>query len=250
MSDSITVVLTAMTDAEEKYVLQSISSVLCQSVSVSELHVYVELSNKWIDRIVRELPADCVGELRVYRTPMASLSSVRNTGVSNAKTKWIAFLDADDIWCRRKIEWQLEALAGRPDALFIGVDCLFVNDANKAFHIGRCVFPVPSSWIVRRDLLERIPFDPRKLVNEDQDWLIRAFAQGLFVRVARIGVRYRLRFDSLFSSLKKSKPKVRQVQEALAFASYFPLVRFITLMLSYARYRFYRGAEYRLRDFY
>lgn len=244
MSNSITVVLTAMTDPEEKYIAEAIASVLSQSVPVTELHVYVERDNSWIDRIIGEIPTGHPTRLHVKRIPKACLSSVRNTGVSNCTTQWVAFLDADDIWHEQKIQWQIEGIAKKPDAQFVGIDWIFVNDHNEPFYIGRCVFPIPSGWLVRREFLERVPFDSQVLINEDLEWLRRAFVESMFLRVAKVAVRYRVRPDSLFGGTGSAKPKIRQLHEALAAASYLPFVRYLTFAVSYLRYRGFKGLPY------
>lgn len=44
------------------------------------------------------------------------IAALRNEGIRRARARHVAFLDSDDLWMRRKIELQLQALAASEDA--------------------------------------------------------------------------------------------------------------------------------------
>lgn len=53
----------------------------------------------------------------VLRHPEArGVSAARNTGIARATTRWVAFVDDDDLWAPGKLRAQLDALAASPDA--------------------------------------------------------------------------------------------------------------------------------------
>lgn len=55
--------------------------------------------------------------LTVVRHPVArGVSAARNTGIARATTRWLAFVDDDDLWAPGKLRAQLDALALAPEA--------------------------------------------------------------------------------------------------------------------------------------
>ncbi len=58
-------------------------------------------------------------EVRLIKKHNGGPSSARNLGIKNAKSEWIAFLDADDNWANDKNEIQLSEIARNPKAVLI-----------------------------------------------------------------------------------------------------------------------------------
>lgn len=249
MKIRITTILTAMTDEEEKYAEQAIESVLAQTVSATELTIYVEENNHWIDAIVSQTQGRIASntEVAVRRIPRANLSAVRNLGVTEAKGEWVAFLDADDIWEPRKLEQQVAAVNMKSSLDFIGIDWIFMTEQGASFMIGSCNFPLPSGWLVRRQFMIENPFNPEIREGEDHEWLRRIRRYANTTRVPHVGVRYRVRPQSLFSTTKSAaRLKVRRRQERLATLSAMPLVKVALLAATYVIYLARRKERYEL----
>jgi teichuronic acid biosynthesis glycosyltransferase TuaG len=93
----------------ERYIAASIQSVLVQTYSDWELIVVDDGSTDGTASVVRQCSASDSRVKYVYREN-GRLGKARNTGIANSKGSLIAFLDADDLWLREKLERQVEAL--------------------------------------------------------------------------------------------------------------------------------------------
>ena len=60
----------------------------------------------------------------------------RNAGILASKSKWIAFLDDDDLWMENKLEVQLQALAKEPDAVACSCSYMQIDKNGKKNQIN------------------------------------------------------------------------------------------------------------------
>lgn len=92
----------------EKYVEQAVRSVIAQSFGNWELIVVDDCSRDSSAHIVKRMAAEDE-RIRLLSTekPSGSPTLPRNIGVENARGRYIAFLDSDDLWLPEKLEEQL-----------------------------------------------------------------------------------------------------------------------------------------------
>lgn len=86
---------------KEKYIRRAVDSVLSQSYENFELIIINDGST---DKSLEQLNNITDSRVRIINQINAGVSAARNKGIENAKYKWIAFLDADDIWATDHLE--------------------------------------------------------------------------------------------------------------------------------------------------
>lgn len=101
--------------------------------------------------------------VKVFRNDHGGPASARNLAVANARSDWLAFLDADDIWLPGKLAAQLQYLTDHPDARIVYGGFKFWHaDASGYFppaaSIDRSmqegITPELSGWIYPELLLD------------------------------------------------------------------------------------------------
>jgi glycosyltransferase involved in cell wall biosynthesis len=201
----VTAVVTCMTDEERPFLRIALESVIGQTVPC-QIRLYVSTENTWVDEAVAGLPG-----IIVRRVPMMPVALVRNTGVSESNTEWIALLDGDDVWMPNKLERQL-AMAGSAD--FVGADHELLDEKGdvRAYGLGT-VLPMPSSWLVRRKVFLRTPFEVSPNgYDEDSVWWTRTQESTRRVRVPEFLIGYRVRSVSVSTPAPSKRRKLRFVQ--------------------------------------
>lgn len=88
------------------FIAKTIQSVLAQSYKEWELIIVDDCSSDNTDEIVQPFLKDA--RIKYYKNEKNSGAAVsRNKALREAKGKWIAFLDSDDLWMPRKLEKQI-----------------------------------------------------------------------------------------------------------------------------------------------
>ena len=167
---------------------EAISSVKNQTFRPLEIIIVDDSVNQDVDFLD--------SQLTVLKTGGGKGASVaRNMGMKNAKSKWMAFLDDDDLWFPNKLELQTRlakklnldlVLSGalvngrrrRPKKI-LKVDCspirLLYSPLNAIF--GLAYLPTPSI-LVRRSLTKDISFSTMLTAREDVYFLHQIYMAG------------------------------------------------------------------------
>lgn len=104
MKDMVSIIMPSYNTAS--YIEETIQSVLNQSYPDWELIIVDDCSTDNTEEIVE--PFLCDARIRFLKNDMNGGAAVsRNKALKEAKGKWIAFLDSDDLWLPEKLEKQI-----------------------------------------------------------------------------------------------------------------------------------------------
>lgn len=156
------------------------------------------------------------GQLRAITTQNHGVAAARNTGVAAAKGEYIAFLDADDVFCPGKLQKQLaDMLAGRREVSHTsyrrvdtsGRELGYVSTAHhkgRVFPdlIGGCNVATPTVMARRAVLLEH-PFPEGMHIGEDVCVWIDLSAQYEFAQLDEALTEVRIAEDTAAFSYEK-----------------------------------------------
>ena len=165
-------------------VQQAINSVLAQTYQDIEV-VVVDDGSFPHQRLQK---AQLVNPLiKYFYRPHRGVAAARNFGAAVANGQYLAFLDSDDLWDKRKLEKQLAFLRGNPDIKVCHTDETWIrngehlNQLKKHAKSGGWIFeqclPLclisPSSIVMEKNVFTTLGgFDERFPVCEDYDlWL-------------------------------------------------------------------------------
>ncbi len=179
----------------EKFIEQALESVAKQGSCIASIIVIDDGSTDNTAIVVKEFAARyCNLPIRCISQANAGPSEARNNGITLAKSEFVAFLDADDVWLPEKISRQLTLFDQQslPDlgVVYCGYDLLSEEGErikNNGFKLdpsvrgnitGKLIYAnliagSASAVLIKRILLDKVGgFDTRLVCAEDWDlWL-------------------------------------------------------------------------------
>jgi glycosyltransferase involved in cell wall biosynthesis len=142
----------------------------------------------------------CAGRVRVVRQPNAGVGAARNRGIAEARGRWVALLDHDDLWHPEKLAAQVAFMRAHPECSAVSVPYA-LSTAPEVPHFtpeevagpdGIVARPL-RAWIEGRPLVitsSVLLFDRRRAAGlrygqargaiEDVEFLFGLFARGAF----------------------------------------------------------------------
>ncbi len=167
-----------------KYLSRALDSVFNQTFKASEIIVVDNGSSDGTLEFIKEkYPLVTLLEER-----KRGVSAARNKGIISSKSDWVAFLDSDDAWDKRKLEVQKNALLSNSinyklvhtEEIWIKNN-IKINQMKKHQKFGGYIFekclPLccisPSSVLIQKNIFNQVGyFDENLPVCEDYDlWL-------------------------------------------------------------------------------
>lgn len=212
----VTVVVPAFDSA--RWIEATLASIRAQTVPVREIVVVDNGSSDETAALAARAGAT------VLVRPGGGPSRARNAGIAAARTEWIAFCDADDVWEPHKLARHRDVVELCPDISLTFSDWLAFDERGPLRETSLCddpsyarlrrvpvgpgivrferadlsaafyhsMFVLTSSAVVRRGtLLAAGPFDERLRVTEDYELFIRVIARASAAAIEEPLVRYR-----------------------------------------------------------
>lgn len=194
-----------------QYIVESLESALNQSNPPSAVIVVDDGSSDGTKELVTK---EFGSRVQIVDGPSQGAGPARNVGVQYAKTKLVAFLDADDYWHPQKLARQLEVF--EPGTLLGTYSNYFVSFPNGRRFLGTSIrtetneeadrliatgegLPILlSSWLFEKDsFIELGGFDKEYLYAQDFEIALRYSKKGIPFKVLRESlVDYRIHASS------------------------------------------------------
>jgi glycosyltransferase involved in cell wall biosynthesis len=168
----------------ELYLAEAIESVLAQTYQPVELILIDDGSTDRTAEIARSFEPP----LRYAYQPNSGVCAARNHGIRLAKGEFLAFLDADDLWVKEKLELQMGVLQQdeQVEAVYAHARQFYSPDlsAELRARIACNENPLPgymsTLMLIRKETFLRYgEFNPELKVAEQFDWFPRAREKGL-----------------------------------------------------------------------
>lgn len=206
----------------EKTILKTIKSVLEQTFQDFEIIVINDGSK---DKTVEITESIQDKRINIFSYENRGLPTARNRGISRSNGEFIAFLDADDLWTKDKLEMQLTTLKQNPKAglayswtCFMDVDqkgeaisflpspeYAFAGNVYQQLLIGDFIHSGSNTLIRCQAIQAAGEFEPTLKSCEDWDYWLRIAARFNFVVVPKYQILYRRTPGAMSSKVEVMK---------------------------------------------
>lgn len=186
----------------EAYLAEAIDSALRQEAGPLEVVVIDDGSSDGSAGVARRFGR----AVRYEYQANAGISAARNRGVDLATGRYLAFLDADDVWPEGSLAVRLGLLRADPGAAcvfgaveeFVSPDLLEDPGSRPPLTHPAQAARLAGSMLIERDAFARVGcFDSRLTVGETLDWIARAEDAGIGMRtVDAVVLRRRIHRDN------------------------------------------------------
>jgi len=197
----------------ERYLLEAVSSTLCQSYDDFECLIVDDGSIDRTPALLEEL-AQRDARIKPIRIPHGGIVEALNAGLCEARGDLIARMDADDICMPDRFQKQIQYLDAHPECVAVGSGVILVDpfnaeiqqvsvsedhgriDADLLRGHGTAIFH-PAAMIRKSALLAVGGYRPEFQWSEDIDVFLRLAEKGKLANLPEPLVRIRQHFSSV-----------------------------------------------------
>jgi glycosyltransferase involved in cell wall biosynthesis len=236
------------------FLRETIESILSQTFADLEVILVDNLSEDGTWDHVRSLNDP---RIRYFRNQNNGIIAInRNFGIRQAKGKYIAFCDDDDLWLPDKLKLQVNLLEQNSDiALCYSQAESFIGDKTIAFrmfrrnvyrnhfyHLLQGGFFPNSSVIIHRKIFQEIGLlteDPK--LREDYEMWLRIAKRYQLIGIEKSLIRYRMHTSNV--SGNRAAETLRAIRTVKSVAKKLDISRTIILLnicIQYLKYMIYK----------
>jgi glycosyltransferase involved in cell wall biosynthesis len=206
----------------ERHVGVALKSVVRQTLGSLELHVADDGSHDSTPAIIESLRDE---RLRLTRFEQSmGISTRRNELLEEVRGRYVAPLDADDVWLPDRLEQHVRLLESRPDLVAVGSDVLVVGaqvEVGGYFRLPRsdvairwyCLFTSPlihsASTIRASAFRDGVRYDPAFPLAQDYDLWTKLLRHGRAENLAVPLTLYRVH-SAQATQLRATERRVEQ----------------------------------------
>jgi teichuronic acid biosynthesis glycosyltransferase TuaG len=203
---------------KEEFIIQSLKSIVAQTYTNWECIIVDDGSTDSSCALVKAYFSTYNFNYTLLSQSNLGPSSARNLGIKNSKGKYVALLDADDIWMPLKLEKQVAYMEINPDVMLCLSNYLIFNDLNpNQLKAVRSKNPltqikgwldmrgfgglVESTGLFRRQCMtDELLFDPNLRTTEGLDFTLKWYLGGRIEILKQTLTLYRISSNQLHTN--------------------------------------------------
>ena len=201
----------------EKYVLESVNSILNQTLSDFEFIIINDASTDNTEKILNNIKDKRI--IRIDNKIQMGNYRCRNIGMSVAKGSFIAVMDSDDISMQTRFATQYDFMIKTPRCIALGSAVevfhgnktllfkrMYGSDENKIMLLKDNVTTHPS-LMIRGDSLRnhKITYQESYVFSSDYDLMVKLSQKGKIYNLPEILLKYRIHSDQISTRYKKEQ---------------------------------------------
>jgi glycosyltransferase involved in cell wall biosynthesis len=214
----------------EAYIREAIGSVLAQTFRDFELLIVNDGSTDQTESIIRSYPDS---RIRLINQSNQGVSAALNTGLKQARGKYIARFDADDICYPERIQVQYDFMSLHPDYVLTGSDATYMDREGEYLfyystlgHTNKeinekiktyCPFIHSSVMYIREIALELGGYDPGAHTFEDYLLWMKFITRGKVCNFNAPLIHVRLNPESITIDEKLRGNRYRALKKEILF---------------------------------
>lgn len=196
----------------ERYIAETLGSIAAQTFQDYEVVVVNDAStDRGPDIVADHMSRD--SRIRMVTQDNRGLAGARNSGIRNSRGRYIALLDADDLWHPEKLARHVAHLDANPSVGVSYSPSRFIDESSNDLGIEQrprikeidashifCRNPVGngSAGVVRREALDDIVFDISAPEGRRQCWFDETFRQSEDIELwSRLAATTNWRFEGI-----------------------------------------------------